>query len=159
MLRRYVSKVTGNSLLVNEKHIKRTVRVIEMLKVPKNYKTVLDDRIEYIKDKIFEANEIENHIFIAKDDLSNDLKGLFEFYFGDLACFLYDEELGLFLDNYALFKEETIKILDESLGECLKKQIKPSQFLAKETYKGITLYDPETPEYMDNWKLEEKIKL
>lgn len=146
-------------LIVDERHIDKTIRVIDMLKVPKDYKSVLDEGIEYIKDKTFEVNEIENHLFIAKDDLSSNLKGLFEFYFGDIACFLYDEELGLQLDNYTLFREETIKDLDESLKECLKKQIEPSQFLTKETYQGIVLYDPELPSYKVRWSLIEKINV
>lgn len=157
MLRRYLNKQSNNLLIVDEKHIIKTIRVIDMLMIPKDYKNILDKRIEFIKDKTFTQNEIENYLFITKDNLSNDLKGLFEFYFGSIACFLYDEELGLHLYDYTQFRKELIKSLENSLEECLKEKIKPSQFLVKETYQGIVLYDPEIPTYKDEWELVEKI--
>ena len=164
MYKKYVNKETKRIILVKKEEIEKTIQVINMLKVPKDYKTILDKRIEFISDKIFNENDLINYVFILKENLTSDLKGLFEFYYGSLSLFIYDELLENRPDlietpnnEYDSFKERLTKKLEEQLNCCLKEQIKTSQFLIKEEYKGIVLYDPLKPAYMDKWELKETI--
>lgn len=162
MFREYVNEQNKHILTVNENEIRKTVRIINMLMLPKDYKTVLDKGIKFISDELFCVKDLKGYVFIAEENLTSDLKGLFKFYYGSLPLFMHDEFLDNrpdLLENYVekesvSFQEAIISKLEDDLTMCLKKLIKAKQFLVKETYKGIVLYDPEKPAYLDKWKLK-----
>lgn len=165
MLRRYVNKKNKQKLVIKESEIKKTVRIINMLMVPQDFKTILDERITFLSNEELDIKDLEGFVFIDKEDLTSDLIGLFKFYYGSLSLFLYDEFLEKrpdLLENHTkendTFKKIIIEKLEIQFEDCMKKKVYPNQFLVKESYQDIVLYDPQTPTYKDKWELKEKIK-
>lgn len=163
MLRKYVNKENKQTLFIPEDKINKTIQLIDMLMIPKGCKTILDKRIEFINDETFQIKDLDNFVFICKEDLTYDLKGLFDFYCCSLPLFIYNELLEKrpdllerHTDEYDSFTKRTVDKLEKQFCKCMRYKVFPHQFLIKEEYKGIMLYDPLTKPYEDKWSLVEK---
>lgn len=155
MFRRYVNTKSNHILIVDENYIEKSTRIIHMLKVPGEARTILDKRIEFIFDERINLKDMDGYVFIDVENLTKELKCLYKDYYGSFEVYLYD----FHLEESNQYRETTINKLNEELEKCLKVAVKPKMFLVKEVYQGIVLYDPEIPSYKNRWELVEEIKI
>lgn len=145
-MRKYINKRSKKSLIVNAKDIVEFVELQDTLKIPISYSSIGDKGIEFIKYGLYDKRDLKGSIFIDEEDLTKDLISLYKDYYGCLAVFLYDSECYEADEKYSMRAS-----LDEQFEGCLKKAFSLDCFLTKNTYQGITLYDPKVPQEKERW--------
>ena len=86
--RKYFNRKSNEILTIKEEDIREEIRVVDMLKVPKNVKSITDKNIEYIHDVTYEVKELGQFLLIAEEDLTFALRVLYYYYRGDIFSFL-----------------------------------------------------------------------
>jgi len=151
MLKKYVHKSTGTTLLINEKDINRSVHIKDMLMVPnRQYVFICDRNINFIKDEYIEESKVKQYLFLDKNDLTEDLKKLYIQYKGFLSPFIKDKYSTETFDES--MEDEIVHVLEGQLKSCIKQHsVKPNQFLYLEMFENVILYDPEISQYKEEW--------
>lgn len=143
MLNIYYNKQDKRYLLVDDMDIVKKVLIERMLLVPMRFFSIYDENIVFIEEEVFDFDEMKGYIFLADEDLTNNLKLFYKDYYS----------------NPSYFKELAPEVLND-LRRCIEeKGIKHSCFIPRLLYNGKTLYDPETPVSDEKWKLLGKFKI
>ncbi|MCQ4924868.1 hypothetical protein NE686_17330 [Tissierella carlieri] len=148
--RKYFNRKSNEILKIKEEDIREEIRVVDMLKVPKNVKSITDKNIEYIRDVTYETKELDQYLLIAEEDLTFALKVLYDCYRGDIFSFLCG-----FRKSKELKEVDVMRKLNEELEENMSKAIKPSLIIPQFTFNGIVLVNPKLPDYEEEWQLLE----